>query len=276
MLKNGRPYHLPQISVPYTIVLQNFDDENISYDLVEIQPNENDNIKSAQLVVFSDEITNCNINDNNPIWLAEDDNQNIVICDGHHRYFKALQDNIPIKAVKIHLNSKDACRILNKIQDIYEYEQAQGMEEVEVQDTINQYGDDENQFLNTLEEDNINIPSEKDEKNAVTLYGYRKLPIKENSVNGNFFLSNPIDGYSKYQIDFDNLFDMQGTGVAYKDGQNPVDILSKIWFPHVNFEKLSKTYNTTTDNIKYKAIAEKAKSLGYDGIKLDTIIWGLK
>jgi hypothetical protein len=262
MLKNGRPYHLPQISAPYTTVLQNFDNEKINYDMVEIQPSEDDNIKSAQLVVFSDEITNSKISDDNPIWLAVDDDQNIVICDGHHRYFKALQDNKPIKAIKIYLNDKDACRILNKIQDIFEYEQAQSMEEVESQDAINFYQDDENQFLKTLEEDNVTIPSENDVKNTVTLYGYRKDPIKENSVSGNFFLSDPIEGFSKYQIEFDNLFDMQGTGVSYKDGQNPVDILSKLWFPHINFEKLSKKYNCASSNVKYKAIAEKAKSLG--------------
>jgi len=264
-----KPLHLPQVSAPYTIMLQKLDDEGIGYDVVEVDPNE---LQPLQGIVFSDEVGKVNLEDMNPIWISND----MEVIDGHHRMIRALMDNKKNKAVKIHLNGKDACRILNKIQDIYEYEQAQGMEEVEVQDTINQYGDDENQFLKTLEEDNINIPSEKDEKNVVTLYGYRKEPIKENSVNGNFFLSNPVDGYSKYQIDFENLFDMQGTGVSYKDGQNPVDILSKLWFPHVNFEKLSKNYNTNSENVKYKAIAEKAKSLGYDGIKLDTIIWGLK
>lgn len=264
-----KPRFLPQVSAPFSIVLQKLDDEGIGYDMIEVDPNE---LQPSQGVVFSDEVGKVNLDDMNPIWISDD----MEVIDGHHRMMFALLEGKKNKAVKIHLNSKDACRILNKIQDIYEYEQAQGLEEVEAQNTINFYQDDENQFLKTLEEDNINIPSEKDEKNAVTLYGYRRDPIKENSVNGNFFLSNPTDGFSKYQIDFDNLFDMQGTGVAYKDGQNPIDILSKLWFPHVNFEKLSKTYNTTTDNIKYKAIVEKAKSLGYDGIKLDTIIWGLK
>jgi len=66
-------------------------------------------------------------------------------------------------------------------------------------------------------------------------------------------------------------------GVAYKDSQTPTDILAKIWFPNVNFEKISKQYNLSSDNLKNKAIAEKAMKMGFDGIKYgDAIIQGLK
>jgi hypothetical protein len=66
-------------------------------------------------------------------------------------------------------------------------------------------------------------------------------------------------------------------GVTYKDGQQPVDILAKNWFPHVNFEKLSEQYKVPSINLKNKAITEKATKMGYDGIKYgDTLIQGLK
>ena len=88
---------------------------------------------------------------------------------------------------------------------------------------------------------------------------------------------NPIDGYSKYEIDFDNLLDTNALGVTYKDSQDPTDILAKIWFPNINFEKISEQYNMASVNLKNKAIAERAMKMGYDGIKYgDKLIQGLK
>lgn len=272
MLKNGRPYHLPQVNLSYVVVLEKLDEENIHYELTQLNPNENDGIEPSQNLVYSDEITGVNLNDSNPIWIADN-----KICDGHHRYFKGMFDNKPILAVILDLNFVDACRVLNKIQDIYEYEQSQGLEEVEDQDAINFYNNDENQFLTSLEEDNIAVQSESSSKNTKTIVAYRQAPIKESSVVGNFFTLNPIDGYNKYEIDFDNLLDTNALGVAYKDSQSPTDILAKIWFPNVNFEKISSQNNIPSNNLKCKAIAEKAMKMGYDGIKYgDTIIQGLK
>jgi hypothetical protein len=282
MLKNGRPYYLPQVSVPFENVLQKLDEEGINYELINLNPNDDDGIKTSQNVVYSDEVEKVNLNDTNPIWLSND-GENINICDGHHRYIKALLDNQPLKAVKLNMDFNDACRILNKIQDIYEYEQARNIEEIVNNDVINDENQadsnytDSSEFLKSLEEDNMAIQQEKPEKNQKTIIAYRKEPIKENSVVGNFFALNPINGFSKYQIDFDNLLDTNELGVAYKDSQLPVDILAKMWFPHINFEKISNQYGTNSDNLKSKAIAEKAMKLGYDGVKYgDKLIQGLK
>jgi hypothetical protein len=275
MLKNGRPYHLPQLNFPYEIVLEKLDDEGIEYDVIEVTPNENDNINPSQSIVYADEISGVNIDDKHPIWLAGD--ENINICDGHHRYFKAMFDNKSIIAIKLNCSFNDACRVLNKIQDIYEYEMSQGLEEVQVQDTINFYGDDDNQFLTSLEEDNISLQNETPSKNTKTIIGYREKPINENSVVGNFFMISPVDGYDKYEIEFDNLLDTNSLGIVYKDSQDPIDILAKSWFPNINFEKLSTQHNTQSNNLKSKAIAEKAIKMGFDGIKYgDKIIQGLK
>lgn len=276
MLKNGRPYHLPQVSMPYNIMVDKLSEEGVGYEFIEIEPSDDDNIKSLQNVVFSNEIENITIDDLNPIWLSDDGDYK-SICDGHHRYFSALVNEIPIKAILIKLCNVDACRLLNKIQDIYEYEQSKNLEEVETQNAINFYGDDQNQYLNTLEEDNTEIQTEYPAKNEVVIIAYRKDPIKENSSVGNFFTLKPISGFSKYEISFDNLLDTSALGVTYKDGQEPVDILSKSWFPHVNFEKLSSKYGISSTNFKNKSIAEKAIKMGYDGIKYgDSLIQGLK
>lgn len=272
MLKNGRPFHLPQVNAPYNIVLDKLDDENIQYSTRQVSPSEDDNISPSQTVVYSDEVSGINLDDTKPIWIADN-----KICDGHHRYFKAMFNNKLILMINLDCGFDDACRILNKIQDIYEYEQSQSMEEVESQNTINYYGDDENQFLNVLEEDNLDDDDESSNKNDKTIIGYRNAPIKENSVIGNFFTLEKVSGYDAYEIDFENLLDTSVFGISYKDSQDPIDILSKSWFPHINFERLGTKHNTPPINIKTKAIAEKAMKMGYDGIKYgDKIIQGLK
>jgi len=265
-----KPQFLPQVHAPYDVVLQKLDDEGVDYTNVEVDPND---LTPLQGIVFSDDVGGVNVDDMNPIWISSD----MQVLDGHHRMVRALLDEVPIKCIMMNMNHKDACRVLNKIQDIYEYEQSQGLEEVQVQDTINFYQGDENEFLNALEEDNTTLQTETPSKNQKTIIGYRKNPIKENSVVGNFFTLKPVEGYDKYEIDFENLLDTNSLGVTYKDGQDPVDILAKSWFPHINFEKLSSEHSTDAINIKTKAVAEKAMKMGYDGIKYgDSIIQGLK
>lgn len=270
-----KPMFLPQINAPADAVVKKLDEEGIDYDYIEVDPHE---LNPSQGFTFSDDVEKVEIDDMNPIWL---DNENNVL-DGHHRWVKAMLDGVLLKAIKIDMNSKDACRLLNKIQDIYEYEEKQQMEEVVAQDVINANneangGISDSEFLASLEENNLSIQTEAPSKNQQTIIGYRREPIKENSVIGNFFTLNPVEGFNKYEIIFDNLLDTHQLGVTYKDGQEPVDILAKIWFPHINFEKLSEQYDVPAINLQNKAIAEKAQTLGYDGIKHgDKLIQGLK
>lgn len=265
-----KPYFLPQVSAPYNIVVDKFKEENIPHSLVKVDPEE---LNPLQGITFSGDISDIELDDTRPIYIDGDNN----VLDGHHRWVKALMTQTPIVAIMVKLNYKDASRILNKIQDIYEYEESRGLEEVEVQDTINYFGDDENQFLTSMDEENISIQEEIPSKNEQTIVAYRKEPIKEDSVVGNFFTLKPIDGYSKYEIDFDNLFDTGALGIVLKDSQNPIEILAKLWFPNINFWEIGKNSNTNPINIMNKAITEKAMKLGFDGVKYgDTLIQGLK
>jgi hypothetical protein len=268
-----KPYFLPQVHMPYDIVLQKLRDEDVGYDFIEADPNE---LKAMQGITFSDDVGKVKPSDDKPIWVGDD----MSILDGHHRWVRALLDNTPVKAVKIKMNPKDACRLLNRLQDIYEYEQALNVEEVVAQDQIN-FDNDQNagisseEFLKVMEETNEEISGE-DALNPQKLIGYRKQPINDKSVVGNFFLLSPQKGYDKYEIEFENLLDTNALGVAYMDGQQPIDILSKIWFPNVNFEVMAESQETPSINIKNKAIAEKAKKMGYDGIKHgDILLQGL-
>ena len=271
-----KPYYLPQINCPYSIVMEKLNEQGIDCEVIKVEPNE---LKPLQGIVFSGDINFVELNDLNPIWVDMDNN----ILDGHHRWVKALSENTPIIAVKIYMNNKDGCRLLNKIQDIYEYEQAISIEEtgshqnnINMENSIDSDGS-RSDFLSTLEESNETVVDEKSEKNAKKIFAYRKDPIRENSVVGNFFLLSPVNGFGKYEIEFDNLLDTNDMGLTYVNNQQPVDILARIWFPNINFEKLSETYKITSENLKNRAVAEKAMKLGYDGIKYgDTLLQGLK
>lgn len=270
-----KPRFLPQINAPYNIIVDKLNDEGIDCTIEEIHPND---LNVSQGIVFSHEVQKANVNDNHPIWVDKENN----VVDGHHRLVRAIYDDIPIKIIKVGLNFKDACRVLNKIQDIFDYENHHNMEEGVQDDVNNEFNDKDSgvsqaEFLATLEEDNNIVQSEKpNDKIPKTIIAYRKDKIMENSAIGNFFLLKPVDGYTKYEIEFDNLLDTNDFGMQYKDGQIPVDMLAKTWFPNVNFEELGKRYNTEPINLKGKAVAHKAKGLGYDGIKYgDKIIQGL-
>jgi len=270
-----KPYHLPQMNSPVDEIVKKLDEEDIDYEYVQVDPND---LNPLQGVTFSDEVGKVKLNNKNPIWIDNDNN----ILDGHHRFVRALGDNQPLTAIRVKMDSKDACRLLNKIQDIYDYEDQQRMEEVVAQDAINAENERNStggysQFINNLEEDNAGIQKEKPSKNEQTIIAYRKDAIRENSVIGNFFTINPIEGFNKYEINFENLLDTNDLGLHYKDSQVPAEVLAKVWFPHVNFEKLSEEYNIPSLNLKNKAIAEKAHTMGYDGIKYgNTLIQGLK
>lgn len=270
-----KPFHLPQMNSPVDEIVKKLDEEDIDYEYVQVDPND---LNPLQGITFSDEVGKVKLNNKNPIWIDKENN----ILDGHHRFVRALGDNQPLTAIRIKMDGKDACRLLNKIQDIYDYEEQQRMEEVVAQDIINAENEKNSnggysQFINNLEEDNAGIQKEKPSKNQQTIIGYRKDTIRENSVIGNFFTLSPIEGFSKYEIDFENLLDTNDLGLNYKDSQVPAEVLAKVWFPHVNFEKLSEEYNIPSLNLKNKAIAEKAQMMGYDGIKYgNTLIQGLK
>lgn len=261
---NGVPYHLPQVHAKLEYVLTKLKESNIDFEIVEVNPNE---LTPSQGLVYSDITADVSNDQENPIWISKDNH----ILDGHHRYVKALMNEEFLKCVMIDLGERDACRALNKIQDIYEFEEQQQTEMFTFNETT---GGEDDKFLKSLELKNSQI--EDKSVNPETIIGYRKEPINEKSLVGNFFYLKPVEGYTKYEIEFENLLNTNNMGITFKSGQIPVDVLSKIWFPNVNFEKLGDEYGLSPTNLQNKAIANKAKMLGYDGIKYgETLIQGI-
>ena len=110
-----KPYFLPQVNIPFQLVLAELAKDGVGYDILKVDPNE---LNTSQGVTFSDEVGSVELSDNNPIWADE----NMRVLDGHHRWVKSLLDGVPILVIKVKKNAKDAARLLNKIQDIYEFE----------------------------------------------------------------------------------------------------------------------------------------------------------
>jgi len=252
-----RPSYLPQVNAPFDIVIDKLGAEGVNGRIIDINPSI---LKALQGITFSHEVDDANIDDDeNPIWI----NNELFVLDGHHRLVKSLYaGKKTIKAVLVDLDHKNACRLLNKIQDIYDYDQQKEAENSNVP----------NSFLDSIEGTIEEADIDGDSMNVVKLIGYRKDNFKDNSTNGNFFTLSPKEGMKKYEIEFDNILDTDKLGVSYKSSQNPVDVLARIWFPHVNFNAISQENNISEFNLKCKAIAEKAKKYGFDGIKYGEIL----
>lgn len=260
-----KPSWLPQVSAPFGIVTEMLDKESIPYKLVKVNPKK---LKPSQGIIFAEKVSKIDPKGLKPIWISED----LKVIDGHHRYGCALTHDVPVvKAIQIKLPAKDAARVLNKIQDIYEYEQQKKIEEVVAQDQINAM--QEVDFFESLQLDVAETKATKSKKKKMK--AYRQSDIKENSTVGNFFMPKQTDGFKEYEIEFNNLLDTDDMGLIMRPDSPPTSTLAKTWFPNIEFEKVAKKYNVRPESIMNRAISEKAKKLGYDGIKYgDVLIQG--
>lgn len=263
-----KPSFLPQISAPFNYTLGMLDNEGIDYKYMQGDP---EDLIPLQGIVIQDKISE--IKDIKPIWVSKDN----YILDGHHRFASALSKGILIKYIKISLPYKEAIRVLNKIQDIFDYENQEKINDVVGQDHFNMRNDKdsgiEDDFLSMLE---IDSNDEKkilhDNKKLKKITGYRKKDINEKSVVGNFFSLKESDGYNKYDMEFNSLLDTNELNLNFRSDSTPVAVLSKNWFPNVDFKKLGKKYDVKEESIMNRAVAEKAKKMGYDGIKYGDIM----
>ncbi len=256
MSKSGK-YYLPQIKMPFDQIFNELNNENIKYYELQLNPNI---LIPSQPFVFSHEVENFNNKPNiDPIFTDKD----LKIIDGHNRCINCINNNKQINVIKLDADFLSACRVLNKIQDLFDHKK-------EVAE------DKENnmEFLERIEQTKVDPDQPKEE--PVKIIAYRKEKINPKSIIGNFFSLQPLADASKFEIEFDNLLDVKSLGLDFKDGQNPVDMLAKTWFPHLDFEKLAVENNTDSIKLKNRAVADKARKMNFDGIQYsDKLIQGL-
>lgn len=260
-----KPSVLPQINAPYKYIIDALSEQGIECGLEDVKTTL---IQPSQGVIISNKMNNTLDEEKAPIWLSKD----YKVIDGHHRYGNSLiHGGKTIKSFVIGLPFMDAVRVLNKIQDIFDYEN-QRTDEVVAQDQINAMNDPMNmkEFLRELYSEENLIGGKKKK-----VSGYRKEKIKENSKAGNFFMVKPVDGYIEYNMEFDNILDCDDLGMTFNSGVNPVVKLASYWFPNIDLDKVSKKYEITKDALCNRLVAMNAKKMKYDGIKYgDVLIQG--
>jgi len=278
-----KPDSLPQInSAPFKYMIDGLKKNGVGYKKVKVNGSE---LKPMQGVIIMDKVSEIDPLNLKPIWLA---NNNSVL-DGHHRLASSITHNVPITGIRVNLCPEEAIEMLKKIQELYKYEKNETLDEVIAQDQINAMNEphdiNELSFLAALEAE-IKLD---DDGNKEVLHGdnvinskkktvkaYRKDPIKVDSKSGNYFSLKPVEGYRAYSIQFDNLLDTNDMNIIYHGEKNPVMVLSKYWFPHVDFEKISRRLGTSPEALANRAVAEKARSMNFDGVKYgDIMVQGL-
>lgn len=210
-------------------------------------------------------------------WIDADNN----ILDGHHRVYsyQSRPDIDKVECYKIFLNSKDACRILNKIQDKIDFKNEYGIKSpstFNMMDTIQQEIDNVN--LPKVQNSNFNEIKEDDKKEdldfndvtnkVVTLYSVR--PFDKGNTSG-FIMSFTKDkGYDKeYEILFDKILYVPQEEMELHE---PF-YLAGMYILDPNFEKdpaMIKKMASDVNQVYAHFIKNRlngfAKRAGYDGI----------
>jgi hypothetical protein len=210
---------LPQIKEEnISEILQELKDSGIIIKSVMVEPSY---LKPLQKKVSKEKIDNINgiIDDDGYLpktWV--DANNNIL--DGHHRVYayQSRPDIDKVECYKIFLNSKDACRILNKIQDRIDFKKEYGIKSpstFNMMDTIQSELNNvlqpqhQAQYLGPDKEQEQEVAKEKLDFNDVTnkvLTLYSVRPFDKKNTSG-FIMSFTKDkGYDKeYEILFDKI-----------------------------------------------------------------------
>jgi hypothetical protein len=279
MKSNNIPTWLPQMLAPIPYVKNQLNKYGVDYKLVQINPT---HLKPMQPMVDSEKITYFNNKINNseqldPIFISKDNK----ILDGHHRMISCFKNNVPILCIKLYLDFPDAARMLNKVQDRYNWDN--GMDDKQyfkITDILSAYNDN-SEFItepeptievtdgdikteNEIIEDEL-INSTEEESEKTTLVGYRIKPINKNNKSGDIFSLEPKEMFKhRYELEFDNLLTVDEENI--KDMKLPSETLALEWFPETNLKLMAIEDNINYETFINKLVCEKAKEMGYDGI----------
>jgi hypothetical protein len=262
-------------------ILQEMKDGGIIVKSVMIEPSY---LKPLQKKVMKSKIDSINGVIDNDNYLPKtwvDANNNIL--DGHHRVYayQSRPDIDKVECYKIFLNSKDACRILNKIQDRIEFKKEYGVtnnstfsntnpiekeiKSVELIDDAKYLGKDREQETKSLQD---KLTFDDVTNKTCTLYSVR--PFDKGNTSG-FIMSFTKDkGYDKeYEILFDKVLHVPSEEMDLHD---PF-YLSGMYILDPNFEKdpaIIKKMASDVNQVYAHFIKNRlngfAKRAGYDGI----------
>lgn len=247
-IKNNKPYWLPQVSAPFDYITKQLKQEEIPYSVYNIS---NTELKPLQKDVNPDTVeffkgVYKRNSKKYPIFVSGDNE----ILDGHNRFVahKMIKgDAKPISCFKIDCDSKCAARILNKIQDKFDFEKENNNKLEPI-----------SKFLDKPEIGWYDMSKDVD------YICFREKPIKENSESGNFFHLEDKGEMKKYKINFDNIMILPDE--CLKHNKLPQMWLADKLLPNKDFDIVAMNNNISIQSAVNREIAKKCKEMGFDGI----------
>lgn len=250
-----KPIWLPQMKADKGFVLKELDNMGVKYSITAKKPSElkpqQKSINTETVDYFNSQIDSKQPID--PIYVSQNDD----VLDGHNRLFSyknnPMVDNIV--CIKIMLDVADAARVLNKVQDKFDWEQGLNNDGINVQAPV------------SVNEPVIIETKEEPVKNKKQMVLYRESPIKTGSKTGNFFLEKKNDKYKlENTIVFENLYEISDEDLT--NSSSPIDHVMEKFGIDSNMVKEDSAKNGIKESdYKLRKIAEVGKEKGYDGIK---------
>lgn len=244
-----KPTNSPQISAPFSYVAHELNDMGQPYEMLGVSM---DTINPSQAFIDSDIVSSLtdklkNGEELKASWLDKDNN----LIDGHHRHVAyGMNKNTHLPSVRLGCDKETAIKVLTEIQRKYESE-------------------NNSDFLNELFKDgdtSTYVPEKKLETKKETIKAFRKKPIVEKSVSGNFFSLKEIPEWKPYEIEFSSLINTDQIDPNIKKEKNPPLALLMAWFPDLNIEEKAKDMEMHVEEFINIIIAEKARTKRIDGI----------
>lgn len=248
-IKNNKPFWLPQMTAPFDYITKQLKQEDIPYSIYNIP---NTELKPLQKEVNPDTVEFFkNVYKKNtkkyPIFVSGDNE----ILDGNNRFVGhklSRGEGKPITCFKIDCDSKCAARILNKIQDNFEFERKH-----------NNNLEPISKFLNKPDMGWYEVVKD------VNHVCYRSKPIKENSESGNFFYLSGDDTMKKYKIEFDKLMFIPEDNFNNTE-ETPQEWLANKLLGNKDFHEVALSKNISLSTAINREIAKKCREMGFDGI----------
>jgi hypothetical protein len=263
---------LPQMKSGLSYVKNELEKQGIKHGMVKVAPKEliplQANVKKSKVEYFKEMV------DGNqplePIFVSDDNH----ILDGHHRAYAFMNDPsvTAVVCLKLYMDANDAARVLNKIQDKYDFETNFNPESDDlltfdnVAKTSQQFTDFDIDKQGAIAEEDelVDFAAVKNNPKSITLY--KSKPINQKSKTGDFLIPEQKRNFNhKYDINFENLYEIKDEDL--QSYASPIDYIVEKWFSGVNMKEESVKHSLTQEMYTYRQINEKAKKMGFDGIK---------
>lgn len=258
--KRMKPSWMAQVTAPHQYILDHLDEMGVGYKMDNIAPEKckpmQEKIDTQKVNFFKDKI------DNNqplePIYMAGDDE----ILDGHHRAFSFTEhpEVETMTAIKIYAEYKDAMRLLNQLQDRYDFEQEVNDGQMQPMGMLpTSQGDNgiAGEVVMAEEDEDEQLPTDAPVepekaglsnagasryvtydsvgKNKQVLTLFKSKPLNDKAKTGDFLVTKSKPGFTvEYTLEFENLLTIPAEEI--EDESLPTEALLKKWLPDVDLQ----------------------------------------